>query len=84
MKISVEMQVDNFQEPDQATAYMYGPEFDADPIGPSFSPEEFLAGLRAGVPAAELTTRAWALAHPYETERDWPQAAQPDAVKEAS
>jgi catechol 2,3-dioxygenase-like lactoylglutathione lyase family enzyme len=72
----VEMQVDNFPAPDQATAYMYGPEFDADPIGPRFSPDALLAALRAGVPATELTTRAWALAHPCEVERDWPQAVQ--------
>ena len=63
----VEMQIDNFATPDEATAYMQGPEFDGDAVGPFFSPEAMLAGLRAGVPAAELTTRAWALAHPFET-----------------
>lgn len=60
----VEMQVDNFATPDEATAYMYGPEFGADPIGPLFSPEALRADLKAGVPAAELKTRAWAAAHP--------------------
>lgn len=74
----VELQVDNFPAPDQAAAYMYGPEFDADAIGPSFSPEAFLAGLRAGVPAAEPAPRAWALAHPFEADRDWPQGGQAD------
>ena len=69
----VEMQVDNFASPDQATAYMYGPEFDGDPIGHAFSPEALLASLRAGVPAAELATRAWALAHPFESDREMPQ-----------
>jgi catechol-2,3-dioxygenase len=63
----VEMQIDNFTTPDQATAYMNGPEFDEDPIGPFFAPEALLADLNAGVPAAELMTRAWALAHPFET-----------------
>jgi catechol 2,3-dioxygenase-like lactoylglutathione lyase family enzyme len=72
----VELQVDNFVTPDQATAYMYGPEFDGDAIGPAFSPEALLASLRVGVPAAELTTRAWALAHPVESDRDWPQAVK--------
>ena len=72
----VEMQVDNFATPDQATAYMYGPEFDGDPIGPAFSPEALLASLRAGVPAAELATRAWALAHPFESDREMPQTVK--------
>jgi hypothetical protein len=72
----VEMQVDNFASPDQATAYMYGPEFDGDPIGHAFSPEALLASLRAGVPAAELATRAWALAHPFESDREMPQTVK--------
>ena len=76
----VEMQVDNFPTPEQSTAYMFGPEFDGDAIGPWFSPEALLAGLRAGVPAADLTTRAWALAHPFEGDRDRPQAATGDAM----
>jgi catechol-2,3-dioxygenase len=74
----VEMQVDNFATPDQATAYMHGPEFDADAVGPAFSPDALLASLEAGVPAAELTTRAWALAHPFESGRDWSQAITED------
>jgi catechol 2,3-dioxygenase-like lactoylglutathione lyase family enzyme len=56
----VEMQVDNFGEPDEATAYMYGPEFAADSVGPAFDPEEMLRARRGGAPAGELTTRAWA------------------------
>jgi catechol 2,3-dioxygenase-like lactoylglutathione lyase family enzyme len=70
----VELQIDNFATPDQATAYMEGPEFDGDAIGPPFSPEALLAGLRAGTPQAELTTRAWADAHPFESDRDWRKA----------
>ena len=32
----VELQIDNFAAPDEATAYMRGPEYDADPVGPAF------------------------------------------------
>jgi catechol-2,3-dioxygenase len=69
----VEMQIDNFATPDQATAYMNGPEFDSDAVGPTFSPEALLASLREGLPATELTTRTWALAHPFESGVDWRQ-----------
>jgi catechol-2,3-dioxygenase len=63
----VELQIDNFASPDEATAYMHGEEYDADPRGPRFSPEAMLAGFRAGVPAAELISRPWATAHPFES-----------------
>jgi catechol-2,3-dioxygenase len=55
----VELQIDNMLA-DDATAYMHGPEFEADPFGPSFEPDVMLAALRAGTPVAELTTRQWA------------------------
>ncbi|MGE0484913.1 MAG: VOC family protein [Gammaproteobacteria bacterium] len=58
----VELQVDNFASAADGTAYMYGPEFAADPIGPVYDPARMLADYRAGVPAATLQTRAWALA----------------------
>lgn len=60
----VEMQIDNFASPEEATAYMHGPEFAADPIGPAFDPRAMRDALLAGTPVAELTTRAWALAGP--------------------
>jgi catechol-2,3-dioxygenase len=69
----VEMQIDNFATPEQATGYMNGPEFEGDAVGPTFSPEALLASLREGLPATELTTRAWALAHPFESGADWRQ-----------
>jgi catechol-2,3-dioxygenase len=56
----VEMQVDKFAEPDDATAYMYGPEYAADSIGPAFDPEDMLRARRDGASVDELTTRAWA------------------------
>ncbi|WP_018657066.1 VOC family protein [Actinomadura flavalba] len=57
----VEMQVDNFAEPDQATRYMGGPEYAADSVGPAFDPEEMLAARRGGASVDELTARAWSL-----------------------
>lgn len=58
----VEMQVENFAAPDEATAYMRGPEFAADPIGPAFDVERMVAARRAGAEPAEVATRAWVLA----------------------
>lgn len=62
----VELQIDNFDTPDEATDYMNGAEYDADPRGPEFSAAAMLVAHRAGEPDAELTTRAWAVAHPFE------------------
>jgi catechol-2,3-dioxygenase len=58
----VEMQVDNFADPEAATAYMEGPEYGADPIGVSFDPEQMLAARTAGATEERLITREWALA----------------------
>ncbi len=57
----VEMQVDNFETAAEATAYMEGPEYDADPIGVMYRPELMVEARRAGVSVAELQTRQWAL-----------------------
>jgi hypothetical protein len=57
----VELQIDRFPEPDQATAYMLGPEYAADSVGPAFNPEDLLAARRAGASAEELSDRSWAL-----------------------
>jgi len=57
---AVELQIDNFATPVDATEYLRGEEFHADPFGPSFDPDAMLAALRAGAPEAELLTRAWA------------------------
>jgi catechol-2,3-dioxygenase len=56
----VELQIDNFDTPEQATDYMNGPEYAADPIGPSFDVDELIRAYRSGTPEPELTTRAWA------------------------
>jgi len=60
----VELQIDNFSKADEATAYMMGPEFASDSLGPAFDPHLMHQSLLAGTPVAELTTRAWALSGP--------------------
>lgn len=55
----VEMQIDVFDEPDLATAYMHGPEYAADSVGPAFDPDELLRRHREGAPLEELKGRAW-------------------------
>ncbi len=57
----VEMQVDNFGTPDEATGYMRGPEYADDSVGVGFDPEKMLAAHQAGVPDVVLKTRKWAL-----------------------
>lgn len=56
----VELQIDRFEDPDDATGYMKGPEYAADSVGPAFDPEELLAARRAGASVEELSDRAWA------------------------
>jgi catechol-2,3-dioxygenase len=60
----IEMQIDNFATPDEATDYMRGAEYDANPVGPAFNVERMMAARRDGASVAELTTRAWALSGP--------------------
>ena len=57
----VELQIDRFAEPDDATGYMNGPEYAADSVGPSFDPEKLLAARREGATVEQLSDRAWAL-----------------------
>lgn len=56
----VELQIDNFATPDEATNYMRGPEYAADPIGPSFDADALAQAYKAGTPVSELITRDWA------------------------
>ncbi|GAA3226503.1 VOC family protein [Actinocorallia longicatena] len=57
----VEMQIDNFAEPDDATGYMHGGEYAADSVGPAFDPELMLQARKDGATAEELTARSWSL-----------------------
>lgn len=60
----VELQIDNFATPDEATAYMQSEEYDLDFIGPSFDPDRMAAAVADGTPPEQLTTRAWAMTTP--------------------
>jgi catechol-2,3-dioxygenase len=57
----VELQIDRYADPDDATGYMHGAEYAADSVGPAFDPEELLDARRAGASAEELSDRSWAL-----------------------
>jgi len=57
----VEMQIDNFSQPDDATGYMNGPEYAGDSVGPAFDAEAMLAARRDGASVEELTHRSWSL-----------------------
>jgi catechol 2,3-dioxygenase-like lactoylglutathione lyase family enzyme len=64
----VELQIDNFATPDEATDYMLGAEYANNPVGVAFDPELMLEALRAGQPVSAVTTQSWAL----ETSPDLP------------
>lgn len=53
----IEFQVDNFENIDDATAFFYSDEFNANPIGVDFDPALLLKKLRAGEPRADLVKR---------------------------
>ena len=44
----LETQVDNFENPDDATAMMAGPEFEENALGADFDPEELCAAVERG------------------------------------
>jgi catechol-2,3-dioxygenase len=53
----MEFQVDACSSNAEANAFMYGPGFDANPIGVEYDPEDWLARIQAGVPESELLLR---------------------------
>jgi len=53
----MEFQIDCLDSNDEANAFMEGPHFSANPIGVEYDPDEWLARLRTGVPAAEFLHR---------------------------
>jgi catechol 2,3-dioxygenase-like lactoylglutathione lyase family enzyme len=57
----VELQIDNFATPDEATDYMRGPEYGGNPVGVGFDPALMRRARQAGTPPAELITRSWAV-----------------------
>jgi catechol-2,3-dioxygenase len=57
----VELQIDNFATPDEATDYMRGAEYGANPVGVSFDPRLMARARREGTPESDLITRSWAV-----------------------
>lgn len=53
----MEFQTDSYTDNEEATGFMHGPGFGANPIGVEFDPEEMLARLRAGESEASLLLR---------------------------
>ena len=53
----MEFQADCFRRNEDANDFMYGPNFEMNPIGVEFEPEQLLARLRAGEPEADLLPR---------------------------
>lgn len=53
----VETQVDNFDSPDEATAFMNGPEFSENPMGVDFVPDDLIRRLESGEPYRDLKKR---------------------------
>ena len=50
----VELQVDNFDTPEECHAWFFRPEFAQNPIGILFDPEDLVAKFHAGVPVTQL------------------------------
>lgn len=53
----MEFQADCFGSNEEANAFMYGPNFELNPIGVEFDPEDMLARLRAGESESALLQR---------------------------
>ncbi|KIW65516.1 hypothetical protein PV04_07771 [Phialophora macrospora] len=53
----LETQVDNFDAPEAATAFMESAEFAANPIGTDFDPEDYITRLERGDPEDDLKRR---------------------------
>lgn len=53
----IETQVDNFDDNDQATAFMSSPDFQVNPFGVDFVPEDLMQKIKAGTPIKELLVR---------------------------
>ncbi len=53
----IELQVDNYDSIDEATAFFYSEAFAENPIGVEFDPDDLLRRLRAGEPDEELKRR---------------------------
>lgn len=54
----LEIQVENFDTTDEATAFMAGPHFAENPIGTDFDPVEFVRRVESGEPHEQIKKRA--------------------------
>jgi catechol-2,3-dioxygenase len=52
----MEFQIDCFESGEEAVRFMQGPEFEANPVGVEYDPEDWLTRIRAGAVASELLT----------------------------
>lgn len=57
-KNQIELQIDNYDSIEDATAFFYSAAFAENPIGVEFDPDDLLKRLRAGEPEARLKQRA--------------------------
>lgn len=55
----IELQVDNFDDINEATAFMESESFAKNPVGVAFDPEEMLKRFRGGEPASALISPSW-------------------------
>lgn len=53
----VEMQVDNFDTAEEATAFMVDPQFANNPLGVDYDPEELIKRIESGEPEANIKRR---------------------------
>jgi catechol-2,3-dioxygenase len=53
----MEFQIDSYSSNEEANAFMCGPEFEANPIGVEYDPEEWLVRMKGGAPDAEFLLR---------------------------
>lgn len=53
----IETQVDSFETPEEANAYMETPDYGENPIGVDFDPEDMIQKLQEGATEAELLKR---------------------------
>ena len=50
----MEFQVDSFESSEDCNEFLRGPVFAANPVGVEYGPEDWLAQMRAGIPASEF------------------------------
>jgi hypothetical protein len=56
----IEFQVDNYADPEEATAYFYTATFAENPLGVEFDPEEMVRLWRSGMSDAALSVQGTA------------------------